>query len=102
MNTICLNYIPRHLITNEEIVVKYYIIIKNMILEKLKYQLDFIAEEIICFTGFDKTLIETLKNELECDEAYSWLYNRQCNNNNIFKKYKKANTSLKYNYILNK
>lgn len=95
MNTICLNYIPRHLITNEERVIKYYIIFKNIILEKLKYQLDFIADEIISFTGFDNTLIETLRNELECDEAESWLYDRESNKNNIIRKYKKANIILK-------
>ena len=86
--------IPRHIKLREEFVIFFYTRVKSILMKKLKYQLDCIADNILSYTGIDENLYYCLQSELDYDFVMSWLEEKPSNAKDIFKKYKSVNNIL--------
>ena len=86
--------IPRHIKLREEFVIFFYTRVKSILIKKLKYQLDCIADNILSYTGIDENLYYCLQSELDYDFVMSWLEEKPSNAKDIFKKYKSVNNIL--------
>jgi hypothetical protein len=83
--------IPRPLKLKEEFVIFFYGRVKSILMKKLKYQLDCIADNILSYTGIDENLYYCLQSELDYDFVMSWLEEKPSKYKDIFKKYKSVN-----------
>jgi len=83
--------IPKPLKLREEFVIFFYSRVKSILMRKLKYQLDCIADSILSYTGIDENLYYCLQSELDHDFVMSWLEEKQSKSKDIFKKYKSVN-----------
>jgi len=83
--------IPKPLKLREEFVIFFYSRVKSILMKKLKYQLDCIADSILSYTGIDENLYYCLQSELDYDFVMSWLEEKPSKSKYIFKKYKSVN-----------
>jgi len=83
--------IPKPIKVREEFVIFFYSRIKSILMKKLKYQLDCIADSILSYTGIDENLYYCLQSELDYDFVMSWLEEKPSKSKDILKKYKSVN-----------
>lgn len=83
--------IPKPIKVREEFVIFFYSRVKSILMKKLKYKLDCIANNILSYTGIDENLYYCLQSELDYDFVMSWLEEKPSKSKDIFKKYKSVN-----------
>jgi hypothetical protein len=91
--------IPRRIGVKEGFALFFYTRVKNILMKKLKFQLDCIADLILSYTGIDENLYYHLQRELDYDFVMSWLEEKPSKHEEIFKKYKSVNMLMDKNRL---